>query len=367
MKSAAQYTIGTAEPNAVPRGEFCQDARSMDCADDVYMHRAISLRDDQDPSRLSYVLVTAARDEARFIESTLKSVISQTVTPIRWVIVSDGSTDGTDKIVRRYASTHSWIELLRMPERRERHFAGKAHSFNAGCAVLDNLKFDVIGNLDADVSLEPDHFEFLLSKFADDSRLGLAGAVFHEGDFHYDYRFSNIENVWGGCQLFRRACLVDIGGYVPVKGGCVDHIAVVSARMKGWKTRTFEERVILHHRVMGTAEQNEVRAKFRSGAKDYSVGNHPLWELFRTLYQMKHRPFVVGGLAVGCGYVWSFIRLLKRPVSNDVVAFIRTEQMQRLNAFSKRIMSYRTWGSLAHAKPLLGEDKPTQRERSTSV
>jgi len=276
----------------------------------------------------SYVLITPARDEAKFIELTIKSVVAQTARPIRWVIVSDGSTDGTDEIVRRYSAEHSWIELVRMPERRERHFAGKVHAFNAGRARVADLDFEVIGNIDADVSFEPGHFEFLVAKFAEDPQLGVVGAPFREGGFQYDYRFSNIENVWGGCQLFRRECFEDIGGYVPVKGGCIDHIAVVSARMKGWKTRTYTEKVCLHHRQMGTAQRSRFAARFRSGVKDYSVGNHPLWELFRAFYQMRRQP--LGGLVLGAGYVWSMVRRAKRPVSNELVEFTRREQMQRL-------------------------------------
>jgi biofilm PGA synthesis N-glycosyltransferase PgaC len=278
----------------------------------------------------SYVLITPARNEAQFIELTIKSVVAQTVPPLRWVIVSDGSTDGTDEIVSSYVAQHPWIELIRMPERKERHFAGKVHAFNAGRARVADLAYDVLGNLDADVSFEADHFRYLVSKFADDPNLGVAGAPFREGTYQYDYRFTNIENVWGGCQLFRRECFEDIGGYVALKGGCIDHIAVVSARMKGWKTRTFLERVCLHHRQMGTAQNNGLRARFRYGIKDYSVGNHPVWEIFRAIYQMKQRPFGIGGLALASGYYWSMARRLNRPVSHELIAFTRSEQLARL-------------------------------------
>jgi poly-beta-1,6-N-acetyl-D-glucosamine synthase len=197
--------------------------------------------------------------------------------------------------------------------------------------MMAELDFDVVGNLDADVSFDADHFEFLMRKFAADSLLGVAGSPFREGTYQYDYRFTNIENVWGGCQLFRRQCFDDIGGYVPVKGGCIDHIAVVSARMKGWKTRTFTEKVCMHHREMGTAQQGALAAKFKTGSKDYSVGNHPVWELFRMFYQMIQRPLVMGGLALGSGYAWSMIRRVKRPVSQELVAYTRAEQMRRLS------------------------------------
>ena len=282
----------------------------------------------------TYALVTPARNEAQFIELTMKSVLTQTVRPIKWVIVSDGSTDGTDDIVNRYAAEHPWIELVRMPERRNRHFAGKVHAFNGGYAKLKSVDYEVIGSMDADISFDKDYFSFLLQKLAGDSALGLVGTPFKDGPNPiYDYRFVSIEHVSGACQLFRRQCFEAIGGYVPVKGGGVDYIAVVTARMKGWKTRTFTEKVCLHHREMGTAQHGLLTARFRYGVKDYDLGNHPLWELFRTIYQMAQRPLVFGGLALVSGYVWALIRRMDRPVSSDLIAFIRREQMRRLSRF----------------------------------
>ena len=287
----------------------------------------------------TYVLITPARNEAQFIELTLQSMAGQVYHPLKWIIVSDGSTDGTDDIVRKYTANIPWIELLRMPERAERHFAGKVHAFNAGYARAKELNPDVIGNLDADVSIEPDHFQYLLSKFAENPEIGVGGSPFREGSRQYDYRFSNIENVWGGCQLFRRECFEAIGGYTPVKGGGIDHIAVVSARVKGWKTRTFTDRVCIHHRAMNTAGQGVLKARFKLGAKDYSFGNHPLWELFRTFYQMASPPFVFGGLALGLGYFWSMVRRAQISVSQDVVDFTHREQIERLKKFATKFRS----------------------------
>jgi biofilm PGA synthesis N-glycosyltransferase PgaC len=284
-----------------------------------------------------YVLVTPARDEAQFIELTIKSVVAQTVRPIKWVIVSDGSTDGTDDIVSKYAADHPWIELVRMPERRERHFAGKVHAFNAGYARVRDLKYEVIGNLDGDISFDEEYFSFLLRKLAEDPTLGLVGTAFRDGPtVTYDYRFVSIEHVTGTCQLFRRKCFEDIGGYVPVKTGAVDSIAVITARMKGWKTRTFTDKVCLNHRAFGTAEHGVLMARLRNGAKDYAIGNHPIWEIFRTVYQMSKKPFIVGGLFLGAGYLWALVRRVERPVSRELVAFHRREQMQRLARFFHR-------------------------------
>ena len=285
----------------------------------------------------SYILITPARNEARSIGQTIQSVVAQSMLPLKWVIVSDGSTDQTDDIVKQHMLDHSWIELLRMPERRERDFAGKVSAFRAGLACCQHLPYDAVCSLDADITFEPDYFEFLLTKLAGDCKLGLVGTPFREltGEV-YDYRFVSIEHVSGACQLFRRECFEAIGGYLPVKGGGIDHIAVITARMKGWKTRTFLEKTCLHHRSLGTAQRGPVAARFRLGVKDYAIGNHPLWEIFRSTYQMTKPPIVLGGVALGAGFFWSMSRRSKRPVAPEFVAFHRGEQLSRLRLLCKR-------------------------------
>ena len=129
-----------------------------------------------------YILITPARNEERFIEKTIQSMIKQTVLPVKWVIVNDGSTDTTASIVRRYLADHRWIELVDLPVRRERNFAAKVYAFNAGQEKVKDLEYEIIGNLDADVSLEEDHFEFLLNEFAKNSCLGSRGPFFGRTD-----------------------------------------------------------------------------------------------------------------------------------------------------------------------------------------
>jgi biofilm PGA synthesis N-glycosyltransferase PgaC len=280
---------------------------------------------------LRYVVITPARNEAQYIRKTIESMLGQTRPPLRWVIVSDGSTDGTDDIVTKYARQAAWIELVRLPEHRDRSFAAKVHGFNAGRERLNGLEFDVIGSLDADISFEPDYFDFLLQKFAANPRLGVAGTPFVEHGRHYDYRFTNIEHVSGACQLFRRECFDEIGGYVPIAGGGIDWTAVTTARMKGWQTRTFVEKTCLHHRPMGTGSgATTLGAAFRQGRKDYCLGGHPLWQLFRSTYQMTQRPYVLGGLTMLAGYCTASLSRSPRPVSAHLVKFHRAEQMRRL-------------------------------------
>lgn len=288
-------------------------------------------------------LVTPARNEEAFIEATIRSVVAQTVRPVRWVIVSDGSTDGTDAIVRRYAAENPWIELLRMPERRDRQFGAKANCFNAGYARLEGNSFEIIGNLDADITFGPDYLQFLLERFAADPRLGVAGTPFVEDESRpnehtYAHGHANLQHVSGACQLFRRDCFREVGGYVPVKGGAIDWIAVTTARMKGWQTRTFTDRVCFHHRKLGTGNNSPLMVWFHYGRKAYYTGSHPLWAVMRGFFQMRNRPWVVGGLMFHCGFFCGALQRMPRPVSAELMAFHRREQMARLN---------RIWGRFA--------------------
>lgn len=287
-------------------------------------------------NHLIYILITPARNEDAFIELTIKSVISQSVLPLKWVIVSDGSTDRTDEIVKKYATEYPWIELVRMPEREERHFGGKAHAFNAGYAKIKDLKYDIVGSLDADISFDPEYFNFLLKKFAQDLKLGVAGTPFREGTVQYDYRFSRKEHVSGACQLFRRECFESIGGYVPLKAGAIDLTAVVTARMKGWKTETFIDKFCIHHRRMGTAKSHILAATFKSGYGDYPMGVHPVWQLFRSIYQMSRKPIFFGGFMLLTGYIWALLTRAPTPVSMEFVRFRRKEQMQWLKEYFKK-------------------------------
>lgn len=287
---------------------------------------------------MRYVLISPAHDEAPLIEQTIASVCAQTRLPLRWVIVDDGSTDETGEIADTYAARHPWIEVVHRPRHFGRSFASKAHAFNAGFERVKYLDFDVIGNLDADVTLEPIHLEFLMGKFTEDPGMGVAGTPFLEPG--YDSARDSFEgenHVPGGCQLFRRRCFEEIGGYVPIRAGGVDWVAVTTARMKGWRTRSFREMRYNHHRVLGTAERNILAALFSYGEKDYYLGGSPVWELFRIPYRMTKRPLIVGGLALFSGYCWAAARRIPRAVSPELMRFHRAEQLRKLKLILRAV------------------------------
>jgi len=303
-------------------------------ADDNSKNRAVpAMTGSMDQRALpSYILVTPARNEEAFIQNTIESVIHQTVLPLRWVIVNDGSTDKTPEIIRPYLATHPWIELVELPMRRDRSFAAKVGAFNAGYERVKEFEYDIVGNLDGDVSFAQDYFEFLARKFSCDPALGVAGTVFREEGYSSEAdSFEGHNHVAGGCQLFRKQCWKQIGGYIPHRAGGIDWTAVTTARMMGWKTESFREKSFFHYRRLGTSERSVLSSLFSYGQKDYFLGGHPLWELFRVAYRATKQPFVVGGLALGLGYCWAFVSRTPRSVSPELMAFHRREQMAKLH------------------------------------
>jgi glycosyltransferase involved in cell wall biosynthesis len=307
---------------------------------------------------MRYVLITPARNEAAFIEKTLNSVVVQTLLPQRWIIVDDGSTDRTADIVRSYVERFPWVELVQRPQRLHRSFADKVHAFNVGLERVQSLPFEVIGNLDADLSFEPDYLEFLVRKFSNDPQLGVVGTPFTEDDGYDSTKdsFEGENHVAGGCQLFRRPCFEDVGGYIANPAGGVDWIAVTTARMKGWRTRSFPQKRFHHYRSLGTAGKGALSALFSYGEKDYYLGGSPVWQLFRVAYRMAKKPFVLGGLALISGYISAFLRRVKRAVSPELMRFHRKEQMKKLRGILgtllrfKKVDSFRLTGTESHSR-----------------
>jgi glycosyltransferase involved in cell wall biosynthesis len=287
---------------------------------------------------VNYVLITPARNEDRFIERTIKSILAQTVLPKKWIIVSDGSKDRTDEIVKKYAATSSIITFINTLEQPDRSFGSKVAAFNLGLENLQVIEYDFIGNLDADISFSPDYYEQIINKFRENPKLGIAGGVRKD---IIDGRALTIKSarnsVAGGFQLFRKKCFDDIGGYMRLEYGGIDAVAEISARMLGWEVESFTDIVAEHHKPTGSAAGNIFKQKYRAGIKFYLLGYPPIFPLIRFGLRLKQKPIILGSLISIIGYYWAWLLRFKRPVSDDFVKFLRMEQKIRiLNLFLRK-------------------------------
>lgn len=286
---------------------------------------------------LSYVLITPARNEERFISQTIDSVAAQTIKPLRWVIVNDGSTDRTKEIVQSRARAHEFITLVNLERVGQRDFARKAHAFAKGLSVIGDLDYRFIGNLDADISLQPDYYGAILGKFAEDPALGIAGGIVYT---KIGERFltsdATTHSVGGAVQLFRRDCFQAIGGYMPLPHGGIDAAAEIKARMLGWKVRKFLDYKVMEQRRTGSASGTPIAARIREGRRFHSLGYGLLFYLARSAYRLKDPPAVIGSLAAIYGYLNSYLKREPVQLPGDMVDFIRHEQLERLKTLCRR-------------------------------
>ena len=195
---------------------------------------------------MTYVLVTPVRDEEATIGRTIESVLKQTMLPREWVIVSDGSTDNTDAMVRQASEAHPWIRLLPLAPRAARSFAAVVHNTQAGIHHLNVREYGYLGLLDADVTFQADYYEQLIRRFEANPTLGLAGGVVIDVGLPRDGYPRNRIDVPGAVQFFRRECFERIGGLTPIPEGGWDAMTCATARMNGYQTRLFTDLVVDH-------------------------------------------------------------------------------------------------------------------------
>ena len=286
-----------------------------------------------------YVLITPARNEEAYIEKTIKAVISQTVLPQKWVIVSDGSTDRTDSIGADYADKWNFIELLRVNGDQQRNFGSKGRAFLRGYERLAGLQYEFIGNLDADISFDTDYFERLLAKFDQDSMLGIGGGfLYEEIDGRFAPRTINKKaSVPNAVQLFKRECYERIGGFIPLKYGGEDWYADVMARSLGWRVESFPDITVYHLRLTNAAD-SQLKAAIRQGCLAYSLGSGFLFEMLKNVLRIRMKPYVLFAACRLAGFVKGYIEREDRAVSKEFVAFLRKEQNERIKkmlGFSK--------------------------------
>jgi biofilm PGA synthesis N-glycosyltransferase PgaC len=282
----------------------------------------------------AYVLVTPARNEKDFIELTIKSVVAQTVRPLMWVIVSDQSVDGTDEIVCSYTKRYPFIHFIRNDKPSHRNTAAKVQAIRVGIKVLGQTEYAYFGNLDADVSFGETYFETLLQHFENDDALGLIGGrIFQINDRGRTLENNaSTESVAGAIQFFRRECFDQIGGYQPIAGGMEDGIAEITARYHGWKTRSFKELPVLHHRGLGTVGRSIYEARFSNGLTEYVVGFSFTYHAIRALSRVFERPYLIGTILVLSGYMWGWLSRRPKVIPYALVRFVRREQMTKLFA-----------------------------------
>ena len=281
----------------------------------------------------SYVLITSAYNEEKYITATIDSILKQNIIPDKWIIVSDGSTDSTDQIIQKYSFRHSFIKYIRLEKEKQRvGFASKVHALNIAVKLIGGTSYEFLGNLDADITFESNnYFQKLIDRFHVDPKLGISGGTVFEFDgYKYKKRsINNIDSVAGAIQFFRKKCLEDIGGFLPIDVGGEDWIAEITARLKGWKVSSDPELIVYHHKK-GNEVRGGVKEGIREGKMDYLVGSHPLFEILKCAKRIKQKPYFVRAVIRVITYYFLTIIGRERFVSKEIMEQLRKEQKVRM-------------------------------------
>ena len=281
---------------------------------------------------LGYLVISPVRNEAAHLQRTIDSMVAQTVQPVTWLIVDDGSTDDTGAVAARAAADHDWIRLHRRRDRGARRVgSGVVEAFDEGLNRLSLDGFDFVCKLDGDLEFGPTYFERLFEKFAADPRLGTASGKswIRVGNRLVPERTGD-EFSQGQSKLYRVACFKEIGGFV--REVMWDGIDCHRCRMLGWKARSFrdDELRFVHLRPMGSSYRTVLHGRVRWGRGQYFMGTHPLYALGITVYRMWERPFIIGGLCILAGYMSGHIRRQGRYEDPQFRRYLRRWQLARL-------------------------------------
>lgn len=276
-----------------------------------------------------YIVITPAKDEAEYIEYTLRSIINQTVLPARWIIVNDGSADNTAEIVEKYIEKAGWIRLVNNETSHEQRMGGSkvVRAFDMGYDLVKNEDYDFIVKLDADLTLPENYFEEVMEEFHADPELGLCGGycVVEKGNGTVREKCADY-HIRGAFKTYRKQCFEEIGGFKPIWAW--DGIDEMEAMYKGWKTKNIEL-AVLHHRPT-TAAYNPYAHAVKCGIESYKGGSDLGLTLVRMIKQMLQKPFVLGGLMFFTGFVKAWFKKEPKHVEPDFGKFIRRFHYKRL-------------------------------------
>jgi poly-beta-1,6-N-acetyl-D-glucosamine synthase len=276
-----------------------------------------------------YAIITPVRDEEKHIEATIACVLAQNTRPSEWVIVDDGSIDRTGEIIDRYAARFPFIRAVHRLNRGFRKAGGGVmQAFYDGYNALQSDDWEFLVKLDGDLSISPEYFQKCFEHFRERPDLGIGGGeIYHDLGGKLSLESSPRFHVRGATKIYRRACWEAIGGLWRASGW--DTIDEVTANMLGWKTCSFEDLRLVHHRLTGSAD-GLLRDRLKYGLVCFTCGYHPLFVLARCLYRSTRKPYVIGSLAILFGFLKGYCTHAPRVKDKRLIRYVRAQQMRRL-------------------------------------
>jgi glycosyltransferase involved in cell wall biosynthesis len=258
-------------------------------------------------------------------------MIKQSIKPRKWIIVDDGSSDDTYDIVTKAARNYSWITIIKTNSNEKRApGTNVVNAFNFGLSTIKN-DYSYIVKLDADLEFDEDYFEKLIRQFEINNRLGIAGGICVISTKGNKRKIEKTPeyHVRGPIKMYRKKCFDEIGGLMPKFGW--DGIDEMKAMMLGWETKSFKDIIVLHLRPTGK-ETGLLRYGWRRGKLNYFLGYNPLYSILSSINNFSKKPYVLFGLTLFTGYIYSYMTNSEQINDKKFIKFIKKFQSQRIKS-----------------------------------
>jgi poly-beta-1,6-N-acetyl-D-glucosamine synthase len=290
-----------------------------------------------------YIVISPAKDEAARIEKTIQSVLRQTLPPVCWVIVDDGSTDETPEILESYRQTVDWIKVIRVDRDAKRKLgSAEIQAFKVGFQTVENEGFDFVVKLDCDLEFEATYFERLIARFEENPRLGIASGIYLEHDLE---KWVEVEmpsyHASGASKVVRTQCFSEIGGFPLFPGW--DTADEIKANTHGWETRHFRDIRFYHLRKEGAA-MGRLSTNALHGHVFYVTGGGPFYFAIKAVLRLAQgRPILLASFAMLWGYFRAWARRTPKLVTESEARFYRAQLKQRLSENLKKVLNLNKW------------------------
>ena len=263
----------------------------------------------------------------------MRSIARQTVKPVQWVIVDDGSMDDSMAIVARWRAEMPFIKVVTRAVGARQVGAGVIRAFNEGLAAVD-VDYDFICKFDVDLELPERYFEVMLERMAADPALGTCSGKAYYRHPRTGALVSELcgdETSVGMIKFYRRACFEAIGGFVVDNGW--DGFDGHQARWHGWRAVSWDDPEIrfIHLRPMGSSQKSIYHGRARHGDGQYRIGSHPLFFAAAALHRaVRQPPYITGASYYVLGYLKAMASDTQRLGDDDFTQFLRRYQLRAL-------------------------------------
>jgi len=268
----------------------------------------------------SYILVTPVHNEATHLEQVIVSVQEQTLHPVLWIAVDDGSTDESLAILEAAQDRLSWLTVLRFDHseytRHLRYAAVCRTGFDHAIATLKarGCNWEYVGLLDSDILAPPEYFLSLVELMEADSRIGIAsGGLLSVINSRLLRSRARTDWPMGAARLWRRQCFRETGGYDLTPSP--DSVSNVRALKHGCQLRRVESIAAIQVRPVGAAS-GMWHGHVSAGQRAHFLGRHFALVFLGGMDMCRERPYYHG-----VAYIWGFVgaKLRRQAQTEDVM------------------------------------------------